>query len=783
MAAASGAIGGSMTADPQLPQLATVLDEQRMLGILGDGCLADPKRYEARSCEIEHVRYKPSANCLIRYDLVLNDRRHNHELRQILCGRAYPRGESVSRWLKAQDGLTQSGPGVRPISHFPALDLIVWGFPNERKLRDVSVLLDAIRLRDEILPGIVGAGAIRSITTELIRYVPEHGCTACVRALTLKGAVVLYGKIQSAGDGARTCALARALGREAWYQPAYKISWQGELEGRPATVADCPEIARAVARLQLRHLEGLKESPRLARTDQALRLLNAHPEAIEILADADQRISHPGTAATLHGDAHLKNFIVNGGEAEAIDLDTLCAGDPLEDVGSFAASLYHRAALDGVNLALVDRAVAQFTAEYVRNVPWPADARSVAAHTARALIVERACRCITRRKGDVLETLIATAARLLADTQTARDVMRHFAARAAARPGRLVDVHYKTFRKRTSWGKSYATVAAERDGVIEVERYGSQEGWWRFPHDPAMPWAATVLDPQAVLAELPVRADRVEIEVLNYRPEDRVTARYRLYSNGTPFTIYGKTYADDRGATIYQRMLALNRAGYFGPPPLGYSARVRTMWQAAFAGRPVRDCITGCNVTELLTEAAVQLHALHASGIACPTRMPLQEQWSELHKKLAKLATVAPEYRPRFDALTGRLRDLLPSLTPVPAKVVHGDFHLRQLMVQDSRVALFDLDEIGYGDATEDFGCFVADLHSDGFDRAFVGAARKALLTAYAEVDGSGVPADRLRWHTAVQILTRAYRALLQLNPDFDSRLKKYVALTEEQLL
>jgi aminoglycoside phosphotransferase (APT) family kinase protein len=174
-----------------------------------------------------------------------------------------------------------------------------------------------------------------------------------------------------------------------------------------------------------------------------------------------------------------------------------------------------------------------------------------------------------------------------------------------------------------------------------------------------------------------------------------------------------------------------------------------------------------------MREAGARLRFLHGSGLACSARMPLDEHLSEIEKKAGKLAMVQPELTRRLDAVLAALAQRAADWGH--AGVVHGDFHSRQLMVAGFSVALFDYDEIGRGDVLEDFGSFAADLTASGREAR---SHLRWLLEGY----GTTVPAEGVAWHMAVQLLTRAYRGLLQLRPDFAERTQRCLSLAEEAL-
>ncbi|HKC86184.1 MAG TPA: phosphotransferase, partial [Blastocatellia bacterium] len=151
---------------------------------------------------------------------------------------------------------------------------------------------------------------------------------------------------------------------------------------------------------------------RLARFDEVERMVAlARPESLPKLRSLIDRLKRQSRrigarpAVTLHGDLHLKNFFVAGQEIALIDLDNLCLGDPLLELGSFIASLHYR------NL-LLERPAQRgwapadaFVRAYAESAPWAVTDSILNWYVAAALIAERAFRCVTRLKSGKLTML------------------------------------------------------------------------------------------------------------------------------------------------------------------------------------------------------------------------------------------------------------------------------------------------------------------------------------------------------------------------------------------
>src|SRR5262249_54283040 len=84
-----------------------------------------------------------------------------------------------------------------PCRHVPALDSIVWAFPNDPRMPHLSRVTDPRQVR-ELLPydawAARGPADLRDVRVTVVRYKPEYRCTARYDLAWSRGAVTLYGK-------------------------------------------------------------------------------------------------------------------------------------------------------------------------------------------------------------------------------------------------------------------------------------------------------------------------------------------------------------------------------------------------------------------------------------------------------------------------------------------------------------------------------------------------------------------------------------------------------------
>ena len=425
--------------------MAMALNPEAMRDLFEERVFREEGACRVEKCELLQSRYKPGVSCLFSYALTVRNPRTETVTQRLFSVRAYESGTSYSRYCKALTQPLVEVAGTEAITHLPEQEMVVWAFPNDRKLRG----LPALATPDEGIGIAVQAAfgpawKIDRASSELVHYVAEHTCTLRVRLRLLhresrqERQATLYGKTYYNDEGAEAFenmmrlwnGAARRAGRlrlaqPVCYQPEARILWQLGIDGAPlidyegeanAFPALLEKAAQCVAELHRMALPALRSHTRADRIerirDSVQRIACAAPGLAErsrqiaraLIAGAPMEGATAGNA-TLHGDLHLKNFLVDGEEVALIDLDNLHQGDPMAEVGSFIAGLYYRALITGRPMAAAEALADHFTRAYRRH--WGADfsMAALAWEIAASLVSERAARCITRLKPGGLEAL------------------------------------------------------------------------------------------------------------------------------------------------------------------------------------------------------------------------------------------------------------------------------------------------------------------------------------------------------------------------------------------
>jgi Ser/Thr protein kinase RdoA (MazF antagonist) len=387
-------------ADAALPELEAALDGERMRARVAHAAGKAPQ--EVAGCAIERVKYRPGRSALVLYRLSLEE----NFPETLVYATVYP-----------------SGVALR-------------AFPEDRKLPGLRLLADPARLRAEVLPDALDCSVSR------VSYFPEHAYTARVVAHLAGGRECpLYAKTQFTARGERTFALLQDLhkknlrcARPLLYHAASATLVQEAVPGSTAeslavqgrfSGALAARVGGGVAALHGAPVDALAPIDArtcLTRLQEVVRVLGAvlppaAAQARKVLGQLEKRPPPAVAPATLHGDLHLNNILIDSGRVALVDLDDLCRGPAELELGSFVAALAYRAALHG-DRAMHQETVEHFLAGYAEHAQRAVSIEHVHWYAAAALIHERAWRCLTSLKPGrlaVIDELIARAAELAFD--------------------------------------------------------------------------------------------------------------------------------------------------------------------------------------------------------------------------------------------------------------------------------------------------------------------------------------------------------------------------------
>ena len=313
--------------DPAVPQRDALLDERHMARRLG-----------AARCERINAKYRVGDSLRVVYRA--DDDR-------VLAGRTF-RGRSHSVFRRA--AAAASEPGA--VLHLEELETVFWRFPHDRRLAGLRVL--------DRLDALVGAPVARTL---LMAYAPERA--AAVECRGADGRVLAYLKVHwdaAARELANAEAAAAAVGESdphlriprvlAHSLPDQALVYEPLGGDRLDGIADLAPALRALG-AALATLHDVRPLPerRFDRLDPERLALaaavvgRARPDCAAAASALHERLAGgppESPAVHLHGDANLRNALLDGDRIGLVDLEDAGAGPAAADLGFVIAGLLAR---------------------------------------------------------------------------------------------------------------------------------------------------------------------------------------------------------------------------------------------------------------------------------------------------------------------------------------------------------------------------------------------------------------------------------------------------------
>lgn len=273
------------------------------------------------------------------------------------------------------------------------------------------------------------------------------------------------------------------------------------------------------------------------------------------------------------------------------------------------------------------------------------------------------------------------------------------------------------------------------------------------------------------------------IEKLIYKPERRLVAR--LSTGGVPQAAIKVYSAGEYGGAAASATAFQSRGTLRFAPLLGRSDKLQVLVFDWINGRVLSEALLDdAFPLYTLAEVGVALAALHAQSAAGLLPLAREAEAAQLLEVARNLGWICPALAARAESIARRLAAELSAEPPV-SQPIHGDFHIRQVILNDAGVTILDVDRAWCGDPMLDLGLFIAHLEREVIrgklvsDR--VAALSEALLDGYRAATGRPIPA-RARLYAAAELFRLAPRFFRYAEQDWPQKSEASLARVEALL-
>jgi ABC-type multidrug transport system fused ATPase/permease subunit len=274
-----------------------------------------------------------------------------------------------------------------------------------------------------------------------------------------------------------------------------------------------------------------------------------------------------------------------------------------------------------------------------------------------------------------------------------------------------------------------------------------------YPIDPDLPTLVRATDSALAAEVLGEPEEHCSVALGHYGRRHRCVLRYERDARYPIPLVYGKVYADDRGARVGPTLAALATAdphnAVVAPRFLGYRDDLRLSLLQELSGR--RE-----PAVAMLDGAARVAAALHRVDVPFGSVRSIDRELAELDELVQLVQGISPGLGSHLRKLVAQIATVASESEPLALVFSHGDFTHSQLLMAGGRCGLVDYDSIAWAEPALDLGQFIAYLRLTVTKTApFAGKTRidqlaDRFLDAY--LAGAAAPVDRVALRTRVQV-------------------------------
>jgi aminoglycoside phosphotransferase len=382
--------------DRGLPGLRTLLDA----GAFCDSLRRMVPGPDIRSARSRYVRYKPGASCLVAYEVQVGDETVG----------AYARCHARDQLIKVSNARSRvevMGELGQGLLADPQAGIAIFIHPNDYEIKSLRKLYEGDRTPPRLRRMLPAHPHLHHTAPTTLRYKPERRFVGMLRADGGPPAVLrLYPEPRFAEMREKAWAfkssselhVPRVIGDSERYS-ALAHEWvEGQAPTDVALAGDDAVLERVAGALAAMH----RQRPRLGTMYSASDYCRGVAGACEAVAALDISLGRraaelagavqalvlerPWRPQAVHGDFTADQVLVCGERVTVLDFDRAGYGDPVMDLGAFAAGYLSRAVAGEMPIAVAFGIADRFSSAYCRQTG-ASDPAGLRACTAGALLM------------------------------------------------------------------------------------------------------------------------------------------------------------------------------------------------------------------------------------------------------------------------------------------------------------------------------------------------------------------------------------------------------------
>ncbi len=289
---------------------------------------------------------------------------------------------------------------------------------------------------------------------------------------------------------------------------------------------------------------------------------------------------------------------------------------------------------------------------------------------------------------------------------------------------------------------------------------------------------------------------RLKFEVVRYKPEKRAVVKITSRAvnlkdhSKKPFTVYLRTFCDDRGVWVFQTMRDLglklaSNPNVTVPRALGYLDEKKYLLIEGLEGTPLNELMQASNRQGSIIRAAQALAVLHRlNGIKVFVRNT-KNLMTDAGATGETVMHMVPELTDSIRSILTKLQELEIGDGQGENGFVHGDFHCGQLLIQDNTTAVLDFDRSFLGERMIDVGNFCANLYILGRQNRWNNTQElvDSYVLHYEKAVDLKLDRERLKLWTVYGLLLFSVYPFRSLEPDWKASVIETVKECERMLL